>query len=189
MMNWLGKLIGIEGLDSVVGFDMQYAAPWAQHRPVLVLFCCLGIAALSFVFYMRYQGLRKTKAQVGMAIFRGVLLALFVWVLAEPTPTAEVRGQRSEVRQRAGDPEDDGAPGGASGRSDAAGRGREDRGQDPHLLPHARHEGGHPPAHRGTPQAVQGRPRDHGAAGRRGGFHDDPSRGQRGEERRRDRHC
>ena len=91
MMNWLGKLIGIEGLDSVVGFDMQYAAPWAQHRPVLVLFCCLGIAALSFVFYMRYQGLRKTKAQVGMAIFRGVLLALFVWVLAEPTPTVKVR--------------------------------------------------------------------------------------------------
>jgi len=91
MMNWLGKLIGIEGLDQVVDFDMQYAASWAQNRPVLVLFCCLGIAVLSFVFYLRYQGLRKKKARVGMAIFRAVLLALFVWVLAEPMPTVKVR--------------------------------------------------------------------------------------------------
>jgi len=91
MMNWLGKLIGIEGLDSVVGFDMQYAASWAQGRPVLVLFACLGIAVLSFVFYLRFQGLGKTPAQVGMAVFRGILLALFVWVLAEPMPTVKVK--------------------------------------------------------------------------------------------------
>ena len=91
MMNWLGELIGIENLDSVTDFHMQYAAPWAQNRPVLVLFCCLAAAALSVVFYVRYQGLRGTPARAGMAVFRGILLALFVWVLAEPTPTIKVK--------------------------------------------------------------------------------------------------
>jgi len=91
MIDWLGKLLGIDGLSKVAEFDVQYAAWWAQGRPVLVLFCCLAAAALSGVFYVKYQTLRGKKARVGMAIFRAAVLALLVWILARPEAAMKVR--------------------------------------------------------------------------------------------------
>ena len=91
MMNWLGELLGIKGLESVVDLHVQFAAPWANKRPALVLFCCLALAALSVVFYMRYQGLQKKQASITMAIFRAVLLAMLVWILAQPEVALKVR--------------------------------------------------------------------------------------------------
>jgi len=91
MINWLGKLLDIKGLESVVDFHVQFAASWAHNRPALVLFCCLAMAALSVVFYVRYQGLQKKRAGITMAIFRAVLLVLLVWVLAEPEVALTVR--------------------------------------------------------------------------------------------------
>jgi len=67
-----------------VGFHLQVSAPWAHKRPALVLFACLALAALSVVFYMRYQGLRKKRFSIGMAVLRASLLILLVWILAEP---------------------------------------------------------------------------------------------------------
>ena len=91
MMYWLGKLLGIEGLESVVDLHFQFAAPWAHQRPALVLFCCLAMAALSVIFYLRYQGLGSKKATITMAIFRAVLLSMFVWILAEPEVAVKVK--------------------------------------------------------------------------------------------------
>ena len=91
MIDWLGKLLGIEGLSRVAEFDVQYAAWWAQGRPVLVFFCCLAAAAVSAVFYVKYQTLRGRKARMGMAIFRAVVLALLVWILARPEAAMKVR--------------------------------------------------------------------------------------------------
>ena len=91
MMDWLGKLLGIERLESVIDLHLQFAAPWAHQRPALVLFCCLAMAVLSIVFYVRYQGLRNKKASITMAIFRAVLLSVLVWILAEPEVALKVR--------------------------------------------------------------------------------------------------
>jgi len=91
MIDWLGKLLGIERLESVIDWHVQFAAPWAHHRPALVLFCCLAVAVLSIVFYVRYQGMRNKKASIFMAIFRAVLLSILVWILAEPEIAMKVR--------------------------------------------------------------------------------------------------
>ncbi|MBL7134720.1 MAG: hypothetical protein ISS78_11525 [Phycisphaerae bacterium] len=91
MMNWLGKLLGIEGLESIVGLHLQFSAWWANKRPALVLFACLALAALSVVFYVRYQGLRKKRVRIGMAVFRASLLVLLVWILAEPEVALTLR--------------------------------------------------------------------------------------------------
>lgn len=91
MMDWLGDLLGIEGLKSVASFKMQYAASWAHGRPALVLFCCLAAVAVSAVFYIRYQGLRGKKVSIPMAIFRGIVLALLVWILAQPEAVLELK--------------------------------------------------------------------------------------------------
>lgn len=84
MTDLIGKLLGIEGLESVVDLHMRFAAPWAHKRPALVLFACLALAAVSVIFYVRYQGLQKKRVSIGMAVFRAVLLAMLVWILAEP---------------------------------------------------------------------------------------------------------
>ncbi len=84
MTDWIGKLLGIEGLESVVDFHPRFAAPWAHNRPALVLFACVALAAVSVVFYVWYQGLQKKRVSIPMAIFRAVLLALLVCILAEP---------------------------------------------------------------------------------------------------------
>ena len=62
MIDWLGDLIGIEGLRSVVSFHMEFAALWAENRGVLVLLLCLAAGAISVVFYVRYQGMQGRKA-------------------------------------------------------------------------------------------------------------------------------
>ena len=91
MMDWLGKLLGIERLESVIDWHLQFAAPWAHQRPALVLFACLALAVGSVVFYVRYQGLRQKKASIAMAIFRAVLLTMLVWILAEPEVSLEIK--------------------------------------------------------------------------------------------------
>jgi len=91
MMDWLGKLLGIERLESVADWHVQFGAPWARERPALVLFACLAMCVLSAIFYLRYQGIKQKKAIVGMAIFRAVLLSMLVWVLAEPQVAMRVK--------------------------------------------------------------------------------------------------
>ncbi|MDP6634504.1 MAG: hypothetical protein QGG42_06380 [Phycisphaerae bacterium] len=91
MMYWLGKLLGIDGLESVVEHHIQFAAPWAHGRPALVLFACVAVSVLSMVFYIRYQGLKKKRASVSMAIFRAILLSMLVWILAEPEVALKIK--------------------------------------------------------------------------------------------------
>jgi len=91
MMSWLGKLLGIERLESIDSVRLGFAAPWAHQRPALVLFCCVALAAVAAIFYMRYQVLRKKKARVSMAIFRAVLLVMLLIILAEPIIALQIK--------------------------------------------------------------------------------------------------
>jgi len=91
MMYWLGKLLGIEQLESVTDWNVQFAAGWANQRPALVLFACLAVAVLSIVFYLHYQGLKKKTTSITMALFRAVLLCMLVWILAEPEVAMKVK--------------------------------------------------------------------------------------------------
>ena len=95
MMRWLGKLLGIEGLESVENVRLQFAASWAHQRPALVLFACALVAVMSIVFYVRFQTMRRTRWRLAMAIFRALLLALLVVVLAEPVTITHLATERS----------------------------------------------------------------------------------------------
>jgi hypothetical protein len=95
MTSWLGKLMGVEDLQSINQFDVRFAAPWAQGRPVLVLFIALGLAAIGIIFYFRYQrsfGEAQTggRARTALAITRSILLAAIVIILAEPVISMSV---------------------------------------------------------------------------------------------------
>ena len=91
MLNWLGKLLGIDNLHDVDSWHVSFAAPWAEGRPALVLFACAAVVALGIIFYMRFQKTADRKSRIFPAILRSLALLLFVLVLAEPQLEAKIR--------------------------------------------------------------------------------------------------
>ena len=91
MMRWLGKLLGVEGLESVQDVSLRFAASWAQQRPVLILFCCIAIGVVGAIFYLRFQRLTSRRGRVAMAICRATLLAGLLVLIAEPVISLGVR--------------------------------------------------------------------------------------------------
>jgi hypothetical protein len=91
MMNWLGKLLGIENLHDVDSWHVSFAAPWAEGRPALVLFACAAAMALGIVFYVRFQRSSDGRRRTLLAIMRGFVLLLLTLVLAEPRLEATIR--------------------------------------------------------------------------------------------------
>ena len=87
-MNALSRLLGIGSTDEIHEIDIKFAAWWSEGRVVLVVLVCLGLAALGAFFYYRYQNeqpLEKRKRRrATLAIFRGLLLAVIGFILAEP---------------------------------------------------------------------------------------------------------
>ncbi len=84
MNAWLGKLLGVEDLETIHSVQLKFAAPWAQDRPALVLFGCILLAALAVVFYLRFQSLSAWARRAVLTALRAVLLAGLLIVLAEP---------------------------------------------------------------------------------------------------------
>ena len=91
MLNWLGKLLGIDNLHDVESWHISFAAPWAEGRPALVLFACAAAVILGVLFYMRFQKTAEKKSRIFPAVLRALALLLFVIVLAEPQLEARVR--------------------------------------------------------------------------------------------------
>ncbi|HEY1068573.1 MAG TPA: hypothetical protein VGE52_20785, partial [Pirellulales bacterium] len=81
---FIGRMFGEENVESIGEISPSLAAPWAQNGPVYVVLGCLGLFALAVIFYLRWQTRGTTKARVGLAIVRGLLLALILLLLAEP---------------------------------------------------------------------------------------------------------
>jgi len=84
MNEWLGKLLGVDDLRAIHAVEAKFAAPWARHRPALLLFGCLLLAAVAAAFYLRYQPLTRWPRRVGMIALRGGMLVLLLVLLAEP---------------------------------------------------------------------------------------------------------
>ncbi len=84
MIEWLGKILGIENLESVSGVEMKFAAPWASENPVLVIFGVAAMVMIGVVFYFRYQYVSRKGERALMAGFRAAILTLILLVLAEP---------------------------------------------------------------------------------------------------------
>lgn len=84
MTRWIGKLLGIEDLESIEAWDFAFSAPWAEGRPALVLFACIGLAVLGVVFYLRFQRGAEGRGRLTLTIMRAAMLAALIAVLAEP---------------------------------------------------------------------------------------------------------
>lgn len=84
MITWLGKLLGIDGLESVHEVSVGFAAPWAAQRPALVIFACLAVIGLAILFYLKGQQIRHRGGRITVTTIRALLLALIVLILAEP---------------------------------------------------------------------------------------------------------
>ena len=86
----IGRLLGLEDAQAIEGARLSLAAPWAQSAPAWLLFGCLGLAAVTLAFYLRWQSTRRARSRLVLAAFRAALLSLLLLVLAEPVLTVRV---------------------------------------------------------------------------------------------------
>lgn len=90
MTRWWGWLIGLEDVTSFGEIEPELAAPWAQEGPFWVFLAAVGLFVLAIGFYLRFQPGPKVPARWGLAICRGLLLALLLITLADPVLRAHV---------------------------------------------------------------------------------------------------
>lgn len=85
-MNWtetIGRLLGFEDVSKIDSARVSFGSAWAQSSPMLVAMGCLVLAALSFVFYIRWQGQRATTLL--LASLRAIAICLVFLILTDPT--------------------------------------------------------------------------------------------------------
>lgn len=102
MIKWLGKLMGVEDLQSISDIGFRFSAPWAEGRPVLVFFVAIAMAVVAIVFYAKYQknfGAASTggRARGFLAVARGLILALIVIILAEPVISMSINERHKKT--------------------------------------------------------------------------------------------
>ncbi len=84
MMRLVGWLLGLENVSSIDEIEPSLAAPWAQDAPFWVLLGAAGLVALALLFYLRFQPKGSRLARLGLAMCRGLLLAMLFITLADP---------------------------------------------------------------------------------------------------------
>ncbi|MGV3606883.1 MAG: hypothetical protein ACO1RA_10790 [Planctomycetaceae bacterium] len=94
MMRYLGWLLGLDNVSGIDEVDFSLAAAWAQDGSFLVFALAVGLVILSFFFYLRFQGQGSRAAHMGLAVCRGLLLALLIITLADPVLRLTVTNQQ-----------------------------------------------------------------------------------------------
>src|SRR5437870_4872787 len=84
MMRTVGKLLGVENVESIDSFSVTIAAPWAQDHAFWIFLSALALIAGSLVFYWRFQTAGKPWQRLGLGAVRGIVLALLLIMLADP---------------------------------------------------------------------------------------------------------
>src|SRR5579863_58694 len=83
-MNFLGRLLNIDNLDSIDHWEPSVAAPWAQALKPWLVPAFLMLCVLSAVFYLRFQTRGRRPWRVTLAVMRAILLCLLLLFLADP---------------------------------------------------------------------------------------------------------
>ncbi|MBI1903586.1 MAG: hypothetical protein HYS13_20990 [Planctomycetia bacterium] len=85
MTQLLGKLLGLDNVQSIEDVRLSLSAAWAQAAaaPWLLALVCLLVAGLSFAFYLRLQH-RGGALRIALAAARAAVLCLLLFLLAEP---------------------------------------------------------------------------------------------------------
>lgn len=84
MNDLLGNLLRIENVRSIDGFELAFAAAWAQRHPEWVLLGCIAALAAAIWFYRRFQPAMSRSRRVALSALRAALLAALVVLLADP---------------------------------------------------------------------------------------------------------
>lgn len=84
MIRALGWLLGIENATAIDRIDVSLAAPWAADSAFWVFLIAAGFIAGSLIFYVKWQQKGPRGPRIALAVFRGILLALVLFTLADP---------------------------------------------------------------------------------------------------------
>src|SRR5688572_16215375 len=84
MTRTIGWLLGIENATSMEPPNVSLAAPWAQDAYFWIVLGCAVLMGLAVFFYLRFQAKGPTGPRLALGVFRGVLLALLLIMLADP---------------------------------------------------------------------------------------------------------
>ncbi len=91
---WLGRMLGLEQVQSVADFKFSFAAAWAQRAPMLLLFGFVGLVAAAAVFYFRHQPNRHRRWRVVLFVIRAAVLCQVLLLLAEPILTLTIQSRK-----------------------------------------------------------------------------------------------
>jgi len=80
----LGRLLGMEQMQSISSCKLGFAAGWAQRASMWLLFGCVALFVVAGVFYLRNQTNRSQRTRLALLVIRGLLLSLVFLLLAEP---------------------------------------------------------------------------------------------------------
>ncbi len=89
IVRFIGWLLGIENAQSIDQIEPTFAANWAHNGPAWVFFGCVALAALSIVYYYRYQSFKHPRMRIVLTVFRAAVLSVLLIILADPVLTVK----------------------------------------------------------------------------------------------------
>ena len=81
----IGRLLGHDDVSKIESARLSFGSAWAHASPALVLFGCLGLVALTVLFYLRGQACGHRPTRFFLATLRAIALSLLLLILADPT--------------------------------------------------------------------------------------------------------
>lgn len=87
-MNWtttIGRMLGYDDVSRIDSAHVSFGSAWAHAQPALVVVGCIGLAALSVWFYLRWQTRGHQPTRLFLATLRAVALCSLLLILADPT--------------------------------------------------------------------------------------------------------
>lgn len=99
-MNWtktIGRMLGYDNVSSIDSAHVSFGSAWAHAQPALVVLGCVGLAALSVWFYLRWQARGHQPTRLFLATLRSLALCALLLILADPTLELVFVSQRKPV--------------------------------------------------------------------------------------------
>jgi hypothetical protein len=84
MIDVLGKLLGIERLESIDSVGLTLAARWAEEHAFWVFLLALALVAGAVSFYWQFQRQASARRRIALGVVRGIVLLLLLLALADP---------------------------------------------------------------------------------------------------------